>query len=82
MEGIDEGSPGRYPDAGGGDANKVIPDIPKIKAHWERRSDPIPYLMVPLSNGEVIRYNAEIKHPGYVKAVENIKNLEGYKYGR
>ena len=62
--------------------NKVIPDIPKIKAHWERRSDPIPYLMVPLSNGEVIRYNAEIKHPGYVKAVENIKNLEGYKYGR
>ena len=62
--------------------NKIIPDIPKIKAHWERRSDPIPYLMVPLSNGEVIRYNAEIKHPGYVKAVENIKNLEGYKYGR
>ena len=62
--------------------NKVIPDIPKIKAHWDRRSDPIPYLMVPLSNGEVIRYNAEIKHPGYVKAVENIKNLEGYKYGR
>ena len=62
--------------------NKVIPDIPKIKAHWERRSDPLPYLMVPLSNGEVIRYNAEIKHPGYVKAVENIKNLEGYKYGR
>jgi len=61
---------------------KIIPDIPKIKAHWEHRSDPIPYLMVPLSNGDVVRYNAEIKHPGYVKAVENIKNLEGYKYGR
>ena len=60
--------------------NKVIPDIPKIKAHWERRSDPIPYLMVPLSNGEVIRYNAEIKHPAFQKAILNIRNIKtGYE---
>ena len=42
---------------------KPIPDIPKIKAHWERRSDPLPYLMVPMSDGTVIRYNAEVKQP-------------------
>lgn len=59
---------------------RIIPDIPKIKAHWERRCDPIPYLMVPMSDGSVIRFNAEIPHPGYVKAVKNIKNMKiGYE---
>ena len=42
---------------------RVIPDIPKIKAHWERRSDPVPYLMVPMSDGSTIRYNPEIRQP-------------------
>lgn len=42
---------------------RILPDIPKIKAHWERRSDPVPYLMVPMSDGNTIRYNPEIKQP-------------------
>lgn len=59
----------------------IIPDIPNIKAHWDHPGvDPLPYLMVRMSNGDVIRYNAEIQHPGYVKAIQNIKNLEGYSH--
>ena len=60
---------------------RIIPDIPKIKAHWERRSDPVPYLMVPMSDGSTIRFNAEIPQPAFQKAIQNIKNLEGYKHG-
>lgn len=42
---------------------KIIPDIPKIRAHWERRSDPVPYLMVPMSDRSVIRYVPDIRQP-------------------
>jgi hypothetical protein len=38
--------------------------------------------MVPMSDGTVMRFNAEIPHPGFVKAMDNIKNLEGYRYER
>lgn len=63
-------------------SERIIPDIPKIKAHWERRTDPVPYLMVPMSDGSVMRFNAEIQHPGYVKAVQNIRNMRtGYAAG-
>ena len=55
---------------------RILPDIPKIKAHWERRSDPVPYLMVPMSNGEVIRFNAEIRHPGFQAAMRNLDNMK------
>ncbi len=58
---------------------RLIPDIPKIKAHWSHRSSEIPdYLMVPMSDGTVVRYNPEIQQPGYVRAIQNIKNMEGY----
>lgn len=60
---------------------RIIPDIPKIKAHWERRCDPIPYLMVPMSDGSTIRYIPDIPQPAFQKAIQNIKNLEGYKHG-
>lgn len=61
---------------------RIIPDIPKIRAHWERRCDPIPFLMVPMSDGSVIRFNAEIKHPGYVKSIESINSMKtGYVAG-
>ncbi|MBP0986457.1 MAG: hypothetical protein J6P39_05560 [Oscillospiraceae bacterium] len=44
--------------------NKVIPDIPKIKAHWERRMSDIPdYLMVPMSDQRKVRYVPEIQQP-------------------
>ena len=61
---------------------RIIPDIPKAKAHWKRRCDPVPYLLVPMSDGTVMRFNADIQHPGYVKAIQNIKNLEGYRHGK
>ena len=48
---------------------RVIADTGKARQHWERRSDPLPYLMVPMSDGTVIRYNPEIKQPGFQKAI-------------
>ena len=57
---------------------RIIADTRNAKQHWERRSDPLPYLMVPMSDGSVIRYNAEIPQPAFQAALENIKNLEGY----
>ena len=57
---------------------RILADTRNAKQHWERRCDPVPYLMVPMSDGTVIRFNADIQHPGYVKAVQNIRNLEGY----
>ncbi|MBQ1362878.1 MAG: hypothetical protein IIY43_07485 [Oscillospiraceae bacterium] len=63
-------------------SERIIPDIPKAKAHWERRCDPVPYLLVPMSDGTVMRYNADIQHPGYVKAIQNIRNMEGYTHGK
>lgn len=58
--------------------NRIIADTRNISQHWERRCDPVPYLLVPMSDGTVMRYNAEIQHPGYVRAIQNIKNMEGY----
>ena len=60
---------------------RILPEISKIKAHWSHRSSDIPdYLMVPMSDGTVVRYNPEVQQPGFVKAMENIKNMTvGYK---
>jgi hypothetical protein len=55
---------------------RVIPDIPKIKAHWERRGDAMPYLMVPMSNGEIVRFNAEIPQPSFYDAMQNVRNMK------
>lgn len=44
--------------------NRAIPDIPRITAHWERRTEGLPYLMVPMCIGngvEMVRFNPEIK---------------------
>lgn len=60
----------------------IIPDIPNIKAHWDHPGiDPVPYLMVPMSDRSVIRYNPEIPHPGAAKALENIRRLSGMRNG-
>ena len=59
---------------------RVLADTQNITQHWEHRGDQIPYLMVRMSDGKTIRYNPEIEQPGFVKAIENIKNMEGYKY--
>lgn len=66
---------------------RVLPDMAKAKAHWIYRGSEIPdYLMVPMSNGQVVRYNPEIEQPGVTKALENIRRMQdaialgGYKY--
>jgi len=44
--------------------NRILPNLPKIKAHWERRTSNIPdYLMVPMSDDTVVRYVPEITQP-------------------
>ena len=59
---------------------RVIADTRNAKQHWERRSDELPYLMVPMSDGSTIRYNPEVPHSGFVKAMQNIKNMKvGYE---
>ena len=59
---------------------RIMADTRNAKQHWERRSDELPYLMVPMSDGSTIRYNPEIPHPGFVKAMQNLKNMKvGYE---
>ena len=61
---------------------RIIPDLPKAKAHWVHRSSEIPdYLMVPMSDGRVVRFNPEIEQPGVLKALENIRNLKNMTVG-
>ena len=60
--------------------NRILADTGKAKQHWERRSDQLPYLMVPMSDGTVIRYNAEIPQPAFQKAIQNVRNMKtGYE---
>lgn len=55
---------------------RIIPNIPKIKAHWERRTDEIPtYLEVPMSDGTTVKYIPDVVQPGFVAAMKNIANM-------
>ena len=59
---------------------RIIADTGRAVQHWERRSNPLPYLMVPMSDGSVVRYNAEVPQPGLQKAIQNIRNMKtGYE---
>ena len=58
---------------------RIIADTGRATQHWERRCDPMPYLMVPMSDGTTVRYNPEVPHPGFQKAIQNIRNMKaGY----
>ena len=57
---------------------RIIADTSNARQHWERRSDPLPYLMVPMSDGSTVRYVPDIPQPAFQKALQNIKNMEGY----
>ena len=61
--------------------NRVIPDMPRAKAHWVKRSSEIPdYLMIPMSDNTVVMYVPQVTQPGFVKAMQNIKNMTiGYE---
>ena len=56
---------------------RIIADTQRITQHWDKDhpGNPIPYLMVRMSDGKIIRYNPEIEQPGFVKAMDNIKNM-------
>lgn len=59
---------------------RILADTRNAKQHWERRSDQLPYLVVPMSDGSTIRYVPEVPQPGFQKAMENIKNMKiGYE---
>ena len=62
---------------------RILPDMPRAKAHWTHRSSEIPdYIMVPMSdNKTVVRYVPEIEPPGVLKALENIRNLKDMTVG-
>ena len=45
---------------------RILADTRQAKQHWERRTDQFPYLMIPMSNGDTIRYNPEIRQPAPV----------------
>ena len=34
---------------------RIIADTRNARQHWERRSDPLPYLMMPMSDGSTVR---------------------------
>ena len=59
--------------------NRVIADTRFAKQHWERRSDELPYLLVPMSDGRVIRYNPEIVQPGFIETRNNESVVVGYR---
>lgn len=63
---------------------RTIPDMSRAKAHWVKRSSEIPdYIMVPMSDGTVCMYVPQVTQPGFVKAMENIKNMKiGYPAGK
>ena len=49
--------------------NRILPNLPKIKAHWERRTSDIPdFLMVPMSDDTVVRYVPDVQQPKPVLA--------------
>ena len=59
---------------------RIIADTRNAKQHWERRGNPIPYLMVPMSDGTTVRYIPDIPQPAFQKAMNNIKNMKiGYE---
>ena len=61
----------------------VIADTRKATQHWEHRSDPLPYLMVPMSDGSTVRYNPEVQQPRpfLKKALDKFTDLcIGYKW--
>ena len=58
---------------------RVLPDIPKIRAHWDWRSSKIPtYLEVPMSDGTVVQYVPEVRQEqqSVLDALQNIRNMK------
>ena len=55
---------------------RILPVIPKIHAIWNRRSSVIPTcLEVPMSDGSIVQYYPESKHPGFVLSIGIIRKM-------
>ena len=55
---------------------RILPNIPRIKAHWCRRTSEIPdWLDVPMSNGDIVRYYPQIEQPSFRKSLETIRKM-------
>ena len=60
---------------------RIIPNIPKIKAKWDRRSSELPWLDVPMSDGTTVRYYADVPQPSFVRTLEIIRNMKDVRVG-
>ena len=61
---------------------RIIPNLPKAKAHWFKRTSTIPdYLEVPMGDGSVVKFFPEIRQPAPVlaEALDRFTTACGYK---
>ena len=55
---------------------RVLPNIPKIRAHWCRRTSEIPdWLEVPMGNGETVLYYPQVEQPAFRASLETIRKM-------
>lgn len=61
---------------------RIIPNIPKIRAKWHRRTSEIPdELSVPMSDGTVIKYYPEVTQPSFLQSLQIIQNMTDPRTG-
>ena len=61
---------------------RVMP-LPKVTGVWRHDSSRYPdEIRVPMSDGRIITYHIDVEmpHPQLMAALENIRNMEGYKH--
>lgn len=57
--------------------NRIMPNIPKIQAHWAHRASEIPdWLEVPMADGSVVKYYPQVEQPSFRKSMEIIRNMK------
>ena len=61
---------------------RIIPNIPKVKAHWCHRCSEVPdWLEVPMSDGRIVRYYPQVEQPAFRKSLEIIRNMKNVEVG-
>ena len=56
---------------------RIMPDIPRIHAHWCKRTSEIPdWLEVPLSDGSIVKYYPKVEQPAFRRSLEIIRNMK------
>ena len=61
---------------------RILPNIPKIKAHWCHRCSEYPeWLEVPMSDGTVVKYYPQVEQPAFRKSLEIIRNMKDQVVG-